>query len=60
MFARKGNIFVFFSYYGDSCADAWVWVDTKNGQLRARWQTYDPFGCPRETIAADRVTPSRI
>lgn len=46
-FARKGSIFVYFSYFGDSCADAWVRIDTKKGELRARWQGYDPLGCPK-------------
>lgn len=47
-FARRGTIFAYFSYYGDSCADARVWIDTKNGQLRARWQSYNPLGCPKD------------
>lgn len=46
-FAREGSIRFLFSYFGDSCADAWVLIDTKNGELRARWQGYDPLGCPK-------------
>lgn len=46
-FARQGSILVYFSLFGDSCADAWVWIDTKKGELRARWQGYNPLGCPK-------------
>lgn len=46
-FDRKGSIRFLFSYYGDSCADAWVLIDVHRGDLRARWQGYDPLGCPK-------------
>lgn len=46
-FDRYGYMYFVFSTRGDSCAEYQAWVDTRNGQIRARWQNYDPLGCGR-------------
>lgn len=46
-FDRFGYMFFNFSTRGDSCAEYQAVVDTRNGQIRARWQSYDPLGCGR-------------
>lgn len=46
-FAREGFVWFYFSSFGDSCAEIWVAVDVHRGDLRARWQGYDPLGCPK-------------
>lgn len=46
-FGRYGNMFFNFSTRGDSCAEYQAWVDARNGEIRARWQSYDPLGCGR-------------
>lgn len=44
-FDRYGYMYFIFSTRGDSCADYQAAVDTRNGKIRARWQSYDPLGC---------------
>ncbi len=46
-FVRQGSMYFLFSTRGDSCAEYQVRVDAKRGQIRARWQSYDPLGCGR-------------
>lgn len=46
-FGRKGTIFFVFSWRGNNCAETHVWVDVKDGALRARWRAWDPLGCGR-------------
>jgi len=49
MLSAKGSgaLSLIFSTEGNSCAEALVIVDLKDGRLRSRIRSYDPLGCGR-------------